>query len=139
MPDLPHGVDSSFRHILIAAKRAEQLIDGARARVSTRHVKPTTIALDELSAGSVPWRRVTAEEFEAMKQQELLAQEREEQTPLFPVPLPTLPVPPEPELEAEEEEFEEELEDAEFDEELSEVEEGEEPVPEDLLGDALPE
>jgi len=57
MSDLPEGIDSTFRYILIAAKRAEQLIHGARARVATRHVKPTTVALAELAAADVPWQR----------------------------------------------------------------------------------
>ena len=87
MPDLPEGIDSTFRYILIAAKRAEQLIHGARARVTTRHVKPTTVALAELAAADVPWRKVTAEEYEMLLQQEVAAKEAEEHAPvLFPIP-----------------------------------------------------
>jgi DNA-directed RNA polymerase subunit K/omega len=139
MADLPEGIDSNFRYILIAAKRAEQLIDGARSRRSSRHVKPTTMALDELNAGVVPWRRVTPEEYDLLRHQELVSREKDELTPIITVPLPVLPVVVEEEVDVEEEEFEEDLEDAEFDEDLGEVDEPTEPGPEDLVPEALPE
>jgi len=140
MPELPEEVDSTFRYILIAAKRAEQLIGGARQRVTTRHVKPTTVALAELEANRVPWRRVTAEEYEILCQQEIAAKEAEEHAPvLFPIPPPIIPAIVEPEAEAEEEEeerVEEELEGPKFDENLEVVEE---PAPEVLLTEEISE
>jgi DNA-directed RNA polymerase subunit omega len=140
MSDLPEGIESTFRYILIAAKRAEQLIHGARPRVSTRHVKPTTVALTELGAEKVPWRKVTAEEYEVLLQQEIAAKEAEEHAPvLFPIPPPIIPAIVEPEAEAEEEEEEtpeEELEGPKFDENLEVVEE---PAPEVLLTEEISE
>jgi len=139
MPDLPEGIDSTFRYILIAAKRAEQLIHGARARVATRHVKPTTVALAELAAADVPWRKVTSEEYEMLLQQEVAAKEAEEHAPvLFPIPPPIIPAIAEPEAEAEEEEegLEEEPEGPKFDENLEVVEE---PAPEVLLTEEISE
>jgi len=136
MSDLPEGIDSTFRYILIAAKRAEQLISGARARVATRHVKPTTVALAELATEHVPWRKVTIDEYEMLLQQEVAAREAEEHAPvLFPIPPPIIPAIAEAEAEAETEEEEEEgleveLEGPKFDENLEVVEE---PAPEVLL------
>jgi len=138
MPEFPEEIESIFRYILIAAKRAEQLVVGARPRITTRHVKPTTIAIAELAANRVPWRSVTAEEYELLLQQEVAAKEAEEHAPvLFPTVAPLLPVVVEPEAEAEEEEEEEEAEEVEeelqgpkFDENLEVVEE---PVAEELL------
>src|SRR3972149_340413 len=140
MSDLPEGIDSTFRYILIAAKRAEQLIHGARARVATRHVKPTTVALAELAAADVPWRKVTAEEYEMVLQQEAAAKEAEEHAPvLFPIPPPIIPAIVEPEAEAEEEEeatLVEELEGPKFDEKR---EGGAEPAAEVLLTEEISE
>jgi len=134
MSEFPEEIESTFRYILIAAKRAEQLIAGARPRVTTRHVKPTTVAIAELAADKVPWRLVTAEEYEMLLQQEVAAKEAEEHAPvLFPIVLPLPPVVVEPEVEVEEEEEEElevELEGPKFDENLEVVEE---PVAEELL------
>ncbi|HPC82214.1 MAG TPA: DNA-directed RNA polymerase subunit omega [Thermoanaerobaculaceae bacterium] len=129
---LPEGVESTFRFILIAAKRAEQLIGGARPRLATRGVKPTSVALEELMAGAVPWHPVTAEEYELIRQQETLEREREEQAPLFAAPLPVVAVAAEPEAEAEEEEFEEDLDALDFDDGL----EVDDPNAEDLLAEA---
>ena len=131
MPNPLERFDSTFRYILIAAKRAGQLIDGARPRVETRHAKPTTIALAELEAGKVPWRIVTPEEFEALRQAELQAREKEEQPPAFlQTPRPIVPLLEE--VEAEEEELDEELEGPDLDSgELGELED----MPEELLGE----
>ncbi len=144
MPELPEGIDSTFRFILIAAKRAEQLIGGARQRVTTRHVKPTTVALAELEDRRVPWRKVTAEEYELLQQQEVAAREAEEHAPvLFPTPPPIIAAIAEPEGEADEDEeeaeaegeAEEELEGPKFDENLEVVEE---PATEELLPEEIP-
>ncbi|MCU0292220.1 MAG: DNA-directed RNA polymerase subunit omega [Thermoanaerobaculaceae bacterium] len=132
MYQLPEGVESTFRFILIAAKRAEQLIGGARPRLQPRGFKPTSVALEELLAGQVPWQAVTAEEYELLRQQETLAREREEQTPVFPAPVPVVPVVVEAEVEVEEEEeFEEDLDGLDFDEEI----EVDDPNAEDLLAE----
>jgi DNA-directed RNA polymerase omega subunit len=141
MSELPQVVESTFRHILIAAKRAEQLIAGARPRVTGRNVKPTTIALAELAADKVPWRAVTAEEYEAIVLQEAAAREAEEHIPaLIVAPPPILPPIVEPEVAAEEEdeeeeELDEELEGPKFDENLEVVEEA---VAEELLTEEIP-
>lgn len=136
MLKLQEGFDSTFRYILVAAKRASQLIDGARPRIESRFAKPTTIALAELDAGVVPWRIVSAEEFEALRQAELQARERDEQPPVFlAAPRPVVPLVEEADVD-EEEELEEELEGPDFEaDELGEVDE----MPEELLGEDVVE
>ncbi len=68
MNTLPEGFDSIFRYIIVVSQRAEQLIQGARPRLESRHVKPTLIARDEVDAGLVTWRVLTQEELEAQRQ-----------------------------------------------------------------------
>lgn len=41
-------LDSKFRLVLIAARRAEQIISGAEPKTKTTHSKPTYIALQEV-------------------------------------------------------------------------------------------
>ena len=61
--DLPQIVDSKFRFILIAAKRARQLQAGAKPLVQTQTKKITKVAQMEVEAGLVPYEvlEVTAE------------------------------------------------------------------------------
>lgn len=49
------SIDSKFRYILIAAKRARQLQAGAKPLVHTTSRKPTRIAQEEMKAGIVQW------------------------------------------------------------------------------------
>jgi len=53
--DVPQGVDSKFRLILVAAKRARQLQSGARPMVQAPSRKATKVAQLELGAGLVPF------------------------------------------------------------------------------------
>lgn len=112
-------VDSTFRTILIAAERAEQLINGARPRLVSSFTKPATIALDELERGLVPWRAVSADEYEQLRLQKLEARAVEEHVPVFLRPPLPEPLPPEEAVETDEEPLDEELdedfEDGEFD------------------------
>lgn len=52
---LPQSIDSKFRFILVAAKRARQLQAGARPLVQTQSKKPTRVAQQEVEAGLVPF------------------------------------------------------------------------------------
>ena len=46
---MPEGVDSKFRLALLVARRAEQLMRGARPKIETdRPVKPTRLAAHEV-------------------------------------------------------------------------------------------
>ena len=53
--DLPQNMDSKFRFILVAAKRARQLQAGAKPLVQTQSRKVTRVAQQELEAGLVPF------------------------------------------------------------------------------------
>ena len=53
--DVPQGVDSKFRLILVAAKRARQLQSGAKPLVQASSRKATKVAQLELGAGLVPF------------------------------------------------------------------------------------
>ena len=58
---LPKDIDSKFRFIVVAAQRAKQIQNGAKARVETRSRKPTRIAMHEVLAGAVSWEIKAAE------------------------------------------------------------------------------
>ena len=52
--NLPQGIDSKFRMILVAAKRARQLQAGAKPLLQTNSKKPTRVAQQEVSSGLIP-------------------------------------------------------------------------------------
>jgi DNA-directed RNA polymerase omega subunit len=54
--NIPDGVDSKFRLVLLIARRAEQLIRGARPKIETdRPMKPTRLAAEEFDDNRVRW------------------------------------------------------------------------------------
>jgi len=55
MENIPDRIDSTFRFVLLAARRAEQLMRGARPKVEAGSPKPTRIALREVSDNLVDW------------------------------------------------------------------------------------
>ena len=56
MDELPEGVDSKFRYVMLISKRAEQLIQGAMPKERVRNKKPTRIAQQEVNKGLVRWQ-----------------------------------------------------------------------------------
>ena len=52
---LVEGFDSNYRYVLVAARRARQLQNGARPAVDTHSRKPCRIAEEEIQAGRVKW------------------------------------------------------------------------------------
>lgn len=50
---MENEIDSKYRKILIAARRAKQLMKGARPRVEIANAKPTRIAITEVEHGLV--------------------------------------------------------------------------------------
>jgi DNA-directed RNA polymerase omega subunit len=53
---MPEGVDSKFRLVLLIARRAEQLMRGARPKLECdRAVKPTRLAAQEFEQDRVRW------------------------------------------------------------------------------------
>lgn len=55
MDRIPERIDSTFRFVLLAARRAEQLIQGAQPKVEQGHVKPTRVAVQEIQQDLVSW------------------------------------------------------------------------------------
>lgn len=53
---MPRGVDSKFRLVLLIARRAEQLLRGARPKLETEQAtKPTRLAALELEKDKIRW------------------------------------------------------------------------------------
>jgi DNA-directed RNA polymerase omega subunit len=53
---MPEGVDSKFRLALLIARRAEQLMRGARPKIETeKPVKPTRLAAQEFDQSLIRW------------------------------------------------------------------------------------
>ena len=55
MTDVP-PIESKFRLVHIAARRAEQLMMGARPKMETKHSKVTRVALSEVDSNLVRWQ-----------------------------------------------------------------------------------
>jgi DNA-directed RNA polymerase subunit omega len=53
--ELYNGFDSNYRYILVAARRARQLQNGAPPLVETKTTKACRIAEEELRADKVKW------------------------------------------------------------------------------------
>jgi DNA-directed RNA polymerase omega subunit len=54
--NIPEGVDSKFRLVLLIARRAEQLMRGARPKLKTdRAIKPTRLAAEEFDENQIRW------------------------------------------------------------------------------------
>ncbi len=49
-------VSNRYLLVVLAAKRARQINRGAPPRVETRHRKPTSVALEEISQAKVEYR-----------------------------------------------------------------------------------
>ena len=52
---LVEGFDSNYRYVLVAARRARQLQNGAQPVVESHSKKPCRIAEEEIQAGMVKW------------------------------------------------------------------------------------
>ena len=55
MRQIPEKIDSKFRFVLLAARRAEQIMRGAQPKVSTSVGKATHIAVNEVFEEAVGW------------------------------------------------------------------------------------
>lgn len=49
--------DSRYTLVMLTAKRARQLVDGAKPLVDTSSTKPVTIAIEEIIQGKVKYKR----------------------------------------------------------------------------------
>jgi DNA-directed RNA polymerase subunit omega len=62
--EIPQNLDSKFRFILVAARRARQLQAGAKPLIQTPTKRPTWVAQQEVGAGLVPIEIVPLENSE---------------------------------------------------------------------------
>jgi DNA-directed RNA polymerase omega subunit len=54
--NLPEGVDSKFRMVILLARRAEQLMRGARPKLDAETpLKPTRLAAGEFERNMIRW------------------------------------------------------------------------------------
>jgi DNA-directed RNA polymerase omega subunit len=54
--NVPEGIDSKFRYVLLIARRAEQLLRGARPKIELgRPMKPSRLAEREFEDGAIRW------------------------------------------------------------------------------------
>lgn len=59
--EVPQGIDSKYRFILVAAKRARQLQAGTRPLIQTTSKKSTRVAQLEVAANLVPFELLQTE------------------------------------------------------------------------------
>jgi len=55
MTEIPEKIDSKFRFVLLASKRAEQMVRGARPKVESVSRKPTRVAMNEVLDDRIEW------------------------------------------------------------------------------------
>ena len=65
IPDDPEG--STYRYIIVAAKRARQLQNGARTVLPTTSKKPTVTAMEEVRRGLVNYDDPNRQEVEPVE------------------------------------------------------------------------
>jgi DNA-directed RNA polymerase subunit omega len=58
MDQLSERVDSRYTLVVLAAKRARQILEGSKRFAETDSEKPVTVALHEISEEKVGWERV---------------------------------------------------------------------------------
>lgn len=52
-------VDSRYTLVVLAARRARQILEGSKPQVEATSDKPVTIALQEIAAQALDWERTT--------------------------------------------------------------------------------
>lgn len=75
-------VDSKFRLVLLAAKRAKQLLKGSRKKVETQVENPLSIALEEIKQGKIDFEILLNKDLEQEAGENLLMMESSESTEL---------------------------------------------------------
>lgn len=77
MERIPERIDSKFRFVLLAAERAEQMMRGARPKVDMGAMKPTRVAMEEISNDLVEWEYGPAPDMEDSEIMESVAEGEE--------------------------------------------------------------
>jgi DNA-directed RNA polymerase subunit omega len=58
LDNLVDKVDSKYTLVVLAAKRAREIMDGEEALVDSKSNKPVTVALEEIAHGRVAYERM---------------------------------------------------------------------------------
>ena len=53
--DLLDKVENRYSLVVVASKRARQLIDGEKALIDTDSTKPVTVAINEINSGDITY------------------------------------------------------------------------------------
>lgn len=69
MREIPDKIDSKFRFVLLAANRAEHMMQGAIAKVDEKGRKASAVALEEFRSELVEWDYGPAEEPEIVEEE----------------------------------------------------------------------
>ncbi|MFC2155939.1 DNA-directed RNA polymerase subunit omega [Acidobacteriota bacterium] len=64
--ETPGFIDSKFRLAILAAKRAKQLVSGARKKIEINAENPLTVALEEIRLGKINFQIFEENEFEKL-------------------------------------------------------------------------
>jgi DNA-directed RNA polymerase subunit omega len=75
-------VDSKFRLVLLAAKRAKQLLKGSRKKVDVQVENPLSIAMEEIKQGKIDFSILSNKDPEREAGEDLLMMEAPESTEL---------------------------------------------------------
>jgi DNA-directed RNA polymerase omega subunit len=75
MREIPDKIDSKFRFVLLAANRAEHMMQGAVAKVDEDGRKASAVALEEFRSHLVDWDYGPAQEAETVEAEEAPADE----------------------------------------------------------------
>jgi DNA-directed RNA polymerase omega subunit len=75
--DSLEGIDSRFRHAILAAKRAKQLVGGAKKKVDIGTDNPLAIALEEIRMGKINFHILEEEEARELPKEEPETREEE--------------------------------------------------------------
>ncbi|MCP4214275.1 MAG: DNA-directed RNA polymerase subunit omega [bacterium] len=74
-------VDCKFRLAILAAKRAKQLVTGAKKRIDMKAENPLTIAIQEISDGKIKFYIPKPGEIRPKPEDDLFSDSTEESTP----------------------------------------------------------
>lgn len=68
-------IENKFKMAILAARRAKQLVNGARKKVDINAENPLTIAMEEISQGRIGFQEFVEEEIELSRMASLMEKE----------------------------------------------------------------
>jgi DNA-directed RNA polymerase omega subunit len=71
-------IDSKFRLVILASKRAKQILRGGKKKIDMNAENPLSVALEEIKQGKIDFEIILSEDETAIKTGEMLANEGNE-------------------------------------------------------------